>query len=354
MGTVDAEAMDGDGTMAECQVCRTLHDLENGEFSEFTSTYPGGIDRNIIVGIGPHGRVIAIASKHLEDSSDLVIDWDLRQAAIRWLDDHGIAQDPRIRPFISFGKLEYHSESNIHDSNFYPPLAGVSPSLPAANDRNFKLTSPEDSPHPHVFVNVFILRFHTELPIPLVDEYARVAQVYAGALIGKKVRVSQMGRTFIDDDGYKRDNTVEIVGDWEEPFVIEDDCLFCRTMTEESIERRVAGFQWQMDREANNALSQQGDESPEGRRKVAELFKDAKSLIPAPLIYLPFHLKYKMCIEWNHVVRDWMQEDPRYSYAKGRYFVVWTERLGGPCMKQTRSYPYSSASLTGYSGFLWS
>ena len=121
----------------------------------------------------------------------------------------------------------------------------------------------------------------------LADEITLIAQKYTGHLYGHPTRAGQYntveaGKVFIDYETA-----------WEEPLVFPDDCEFCqRTLSDERIELRVAGFQAAIDKEVR---AQRGSES-------------------FPLTDLPLYLKRRMCIEWNHAFKRYLDTKPYLYY----------------------------------------
>ncbi len=121
----------------------------------------------------------------------------------------------------------------------------------------------------------------------LADEIALIAQKYTGYLYGHPTRAGQYntleaGKVFVEYDKV-----------WEEPIVFPDDCEFCqRTLSDERVIHRVEGFQAAIDKEVR---AQRGRES-------------------FPLTDLPLHLKRRMCIEWNHAFKRYLDSKPYLYY----------------------------------------
>lgn len=232
-----------------------------------------------------------------------------------------------------------------------------------------------------VTTNVRAIVSYSQWPIIVADRMAEAAQGMVGYFTGHSVKVEQMGplKTGVFGDF---DTTVEMSDQaWTEPFELSDDCVFCRKMTDQSVLDRVAGFQWAMDKEVANrfgaGLSQQGthgddgtinvnvpkhhnyDDTIEGRRAYHQELKawyvDHPTLLKVvPLIDLPIELQRTLCIQWNHAVRDYLKEDPRFIYREedGMYFWMAVKRSDAtkeliPEFK-TRSQERSAALLLGF------
>ncbi len=182
-------------------------------------------------------------------------------------------------------------------------------------------------------------RFTVSLPHSLADEHTLLAQRYAGALVGHPYRAGQQR---VDALTIERRR-------WKEPAVVADDCIFCVRLTDEEAERRVLGFQFQMDIEATRTKSYHfqtwiESDSPDvpdpkvfegvkasqaNLRRFVELFQDVKTderpngwkTRPFPLVDLPMRLKRKLCIEWNHIYTKWMEEtDTQYDFEQHIFF----------------------------------
>lgn len=178
-------------------------------------------------------------------------------------------------------------------------------------------------------------------PQAIADQHTLIAQRYAGYFIGHGFRAAQQ----------REDPTAIQVesAPWKEPLVVGDDCVFCRRLTDEDAERRVAGYQHAIDIEVLRPHAQQyrewlvagGDDVPEieevqidevvmrcgvsmsqaNRRRFIEKFGDSMKVRSLPMIDLPLRLKRKLCIEWNHLYRDWMAETEGVEYdAENREF----------------------------------
>lgn len=175
------------------------------------------------------------------------------------------------------------------------------------------------------------MRAVVELPQTLADEHTLIAQRYAGYFVGHPYRAAQqrVGPDAISVDTAKA---------WKEPSVTADDCVFCRRLTDDDAVRRVAGYQHAIDIEvlrphalayatwlgSSTRLSEapnDGDEKPRGlnasaadRRAFIQTHCDILQIQPYPMVNLPLRLKRKLCIEWNHMYRDWMRGHPDIRY----------------------------------------
>lgn len=173
-------------------------------------------------------------------------------------------------------------------------------------------------------------------PHALADEHTLVAQRYAGYFVGHPYRNSQQTRT-VEIDRRRR---------WKEPAIVADDCLFCARLTDEVAERRVAGYQYQIDIESTRMKRQYFTEwidtgssdvpepgiyesSKVNLRRFCELFQDVARedrpdgwvTRPLPFIMLPLRLKRKLCIEWNHLYLPWMEENGlEYDFEKREFW----------------------------------
>lgn len=182
---------------------------------------------------------------------------------------------------------------------------------------------------------------HIKVPFPqeLADEHTLLAQKYAGALVGHPYRAGQQR---VDALTIERRR-------WKEPAVVADDCIFCVRLTDEEAERRIRGFQHQMDIESTRSkttyfldwLESGSPDVPdpladrytkptqENIRRFVELFQDVRTekrpngwnTRPFPLVDLPLRLKRKLCIEWNHIYTKWMAgTDTQYDFEERIFF----------------------------------
>lgn len=191
----------------------------------------------------------------------------------------------------------------------------------------------------------------------IADKLAIIAQKYAGFFTGVQYRFDQQSPYLISTTT----NTlrgITLGKPWKEPTVISDTCDFCQHTTDERVIERVAGYQHQIDieiirgknlyylswlqsnsediveREWVKSIVEESGQIEVGksnsalnRRKFIELHQDnpretrsgadrpngweRKAL---PLVDLPLRLKRKLCIEWNHVYRDFLRDNPDISY----------------------------------------
>jgi hypothetical protein len=185
------------------------------------------------------------------------------------------------------------------------------------------------------------MRYPVDPPPSLADQHTLVAQRYAGYFVGHPYRAAQqrVGPGAIQVDRSRP---------WREPAVVSDDCEFCRRLTDDEAERRVAGYQHAIDIEVlrPHALAYAewlGSDAPvvveevniagvvkrrgvgasqANRRKFIETHGDVMDVKPLPLIDLPLRLKRKLCIEWNHLYRDWLREHPdiQYDFATRTFY----------------------------------
>jgi hypothetical protein len=134
----------------------------------------------------------------------------------------------------------------------------------------------------------------------LADEWTLIAQKYAGYFYGHPVRA---GQTF----GKAPQVWVEADKVWEEPLVFPDDCQFCQITTDDRVRARVKGYQKAIDIEVRN-YSAGG--SYWGVPANAWL-PDLQSI---QLTELPFHLQKRLCIEWNHAFKAWLDSQTALEY----------------------------------------
>lgn len=202
------------------------------------------------------------------------------------------------------------------------------------------------------------------------DRLAIIAQRYAGFFVGKQYNFDQQTVFVVTTPDLKG---IHLGKPWKEPIVISDDCDFCKHTTDERAVERVAGYQHQIDIEILRSksrfytawLRENGPDviehewvkeptaesgqievgkvaSAANRRRFIELHQDVprqtsigsdrpsgwkqKSL---PIVDLPLRLKRKMCIEWNHVYRDYLKDNPSVSYDfEARIFLKDMPELG--------------------------
>ena len=179
------------------------------------------------------------------------------------------------------------------------------------------------------------MRVAVPLPQSLADEHTLIAQKYAGYFVGHPYRAGQQrtGPGAIQVDRSKP---------WREPSVVADACDFCGKLSDEEAARRVAGYQHAIDIEVLRAraasfadwLSTANEDVPEieeavvagetvrrgvtnsaaNRRKFLETHNKEFDVTALSMIELPLRLKRKLCIEWNHLYRDWLGEHPDTWY----------------------------------------
>lgn len=173
-------------------------------------------------------------------------------------------------------------------------------------------------------------------PQELADAHTLVAQRYAGYLVGHPYRNRQQSLSV----------TVDRQHVWKEPAIVADDCIFCVRLTDAEAVERVLGFQFAVDKEAthmkriylNAWVAAASPDVPEPQipngsrrnlRKFCELFADMVTekrpngwkLRPLPFCTLPLRLQRKLCIEWNHLYLEWMQEnDLQYDFEKHEFW----------------------------------
>jgi hypothetical protein len=326
-----ADAMtDADNERLGCYVCLFHENELRGDARSRVYTVNG---TEVVVGIGKGGRLVAHTKEHRPLKSTPEV-FEFRQALLRWIDEH-LPLDRRVLPLLTFGPMSRASNAHTAEHRLYPPVLTIASEGVENCERLYDPTGDAKDGkyvHPHLFANVFELIAHLEWPLRVADAYVNVAQQFAGYFWGKNVTAGQMKTVSTDERGEKDSSVVMTDETWVEPIELVDDCPMCQRMTDESVEERVEGFQW-------------------------EINKESRSLKPLPLNTLPHRLKLTLCVMWNHVVRDWLKEDPRYCYADGHYYVVWTERLGGIDPRPTRSDSYGAttyaAAMAQAAGVMW-
>ena len=62
--------------------------------------------------------------------------------------------------------------------------------------------------------------------------------------------------------------------------------------------------------------------SPRNRRRFIELHAEKFETVGVNMIELPLRLKRKLCIEWNHLYRDWLRANPgtHYDFEKREFY----------------------------------
>ena len=129
----------------------------------------------------------------------------------------------------------------------------------------------------------------------LADDIALIAQKYVGYLYGHPTRAGQFGKGDAGKVYVDYDKT------WEEPLAFADDCEFCeKTLDDERVINRVEGFQEAINREVRAG---RGDEA-------------------FPLTDLPLYLKRRLCIEWNHAFKAYLDSKP-YLYYDFEKREIW-------------------------------
>jgi len=190
------------------------------------------------------------------------------------------------------------------------------------------------------------------VPIPqnLADAHTQTAQKYAGHFVGHPYRAGQQrtgpGAIRVD---YERK--------WQEPAVFSDRCDFCRRLTDESAVQRVAGYQHALDIEvmraraagfadwlaaarkdvpdveevviAGERIRRGVSNSAANRRAYIERHEKEFDVSSLRMIDLPLRLKRKLCIEWNHLYRDWLTLHPKiwYDFEDQEFYREVDERV---------------------------
>lgn len=198
-----------------------------------------------------------------------------------------------------------------------------------------------------ISTNIHAVVNHNMWPIYIADEMTILAQNMVGYFTGKPTTGAQMKPLRTGPYGEIDESVKMSDEEWTEPFELADDCVFCQKMTDESVADRIAGFQWAMDKEVANrfgaGLGLRGeeygpsdvpkhydhDDTATQRReyhdKLVPFYEEHPRLFKViPLIDLPLHLQRTLCIQWNHVVRDFIAADPRLIYRAedDMYFYI--------------------------------
>jgi hypothetical protein len=168
----------------------------------------------------------------------------------------------------------------------------------------------------------------------LADRWALKAQSYAGYFYGHPTRAGQFGKA--DNGRVFVDKTLK----WQAPLARADRCEFCLLLTDQRAEERIAGFQAAMDIEVINRgfgkshyyslwLQKKGltgellrELSHRNRRAFIEEWQDQPNphrehgwnATGLDLTKLPLYLKRRLCVEWNHILRDYLVEKPFLYY----------------------------------------
>ena len=210
----------------------------------------------------------------------------------------------------------------------------------------------------------------------VADKIAIIAQKYAGYFTGTDYRFDQQAHYAVADPlttpRSQRSKGIHLGKKWKEPTVLVDDCDFCKRLTDAEAVRRVAGYQHQIDieilrsktghysdwlRSGDPSITEFQEEkqrvrchpddanetppyhyieetvvigksnSAANRRKFIELTQDVPRVTKSgkkrptgwehksmPIVDLPLRAKRKMCVEWNHVYRDYLKEHPLVTY----------------------------------------
>ncbi len=180
-------------------------------------------------------------------------------------------------------------------------------------------------------VTTKLIRVTVTPPQSLADAHTLVAQKYAGYFLGHPYRAAQqkVGPNAIEIDWSR---------EWREPPVVADDCEFCARLTDAEAERRLAGYQYAIDIEAirpygaqyadwlartsgETALGALTSQLPsmsgidaKRRRQFLEEHEGTFLHRAISMVSLPLRLKRKLCIEWNHLYVDWLQQEPGVRY----------------------------------------
>lgn len=147
----------------------------------------------------------------------------------------------------------------------------------------------------------------------LANAWTAAAQRYAGYFYGHPTTAEQQ-RAPVHVD-YERT--------WDEPLVFADNCAFCQATTDSRVEERIRGYQAAIDIEVVRSkshhwvywLTTRGkDGSHETRRQFVQENEGRWKHLAIDLTKLPAHLKRRLCIEWNHLLRDWLAANPVFEY----------------------------------------
>lgn len=221
------------------------------------------------------------------------------------------------------------------------------------------------------------------------DKITLIAQRYAGYFIGHPYSFDQQAGWQVQIDPTKRGIHVEKKA-WKEPVVLADDCEFCKRLTDESAESRVAGFQHQIDievlrvktgfyhtwleecgpdvvefleRDIELETEDEGsatvrvacgrENSAANRRAFIRTEQDKPRLTRSganrpdgwmqkalPMVDLPLRLKRKMCIEWNHVYVEYLEQNPTviYDFERKDFFMEMPELGPSECCDGMQAY----------------
>ncbi len=154
----------------------------------------------------------------------------------------------------------------------------------------------------------------------LADAWTLEAQRFVGYWHGYGVRGTQLAA------GVWRDPDAPV---WSEPLDEADTCPFCEITNDEQVDRRIRGFQHELDNEVlrlnlwvRKALyeehivleSADGDKLREQLATAYERWPTEFQPAPYDFTSLPFYLKWRLCVRWNHLLRDWLAAHPDYEY----------------------------------------
>ena len=170
----------------------------------------------------------------------------------------------------------------------------------------------------------------------LADRWAGEAQRFVGYWHGVHVTGVQLAET------------VRVTTEpWVEPLDDSDDCEWCQKLDEAEVYRRILGFQHEMDAEVvringtwlHLARHEDGleritySDNPEtfahyhellldSQTRYADQFRVKKIQMVYDFLALPFYLQRRLCARWNHVLRDWLAENPKWVYDSERREIV--------------------------------
>ncbi len=171
----------------------------------------------------------------------------------------------------------------------------------------------------------------------LADEWTLIAQRFVGYWHGYPVQGLQL-------------SPVTLIGDqaWVEPMDESDDCSFCTATSPERVEARILGYQHALDKEFirinSVAVSQAADvwryekkhgarEKDFGETRIEALahdnYNDYRILVTwvernckdedieahsYEFVDLPYYLKFRLCVLWNHALNRWLGAHPEFMY----------------------------------------
>lgn len=326
----------------KCEACTILHTVHDGLKELYTYTNepaPGPVVLFV------QRRLCAIWPAHDGGSDQGMIRPLLEAALLEWVRENTdwLAEDRdprRASLFIQTARfIEQDSSRSV--AGFYQQLAHSAFHFSGAMMSPAVPVQPETTPHSILYLNILDGDTSSRIPQGISDAISAVTQEFIGYFHGNSVSSGQMATLEFDAFGNVHDPSVQVHAGqvWVEPFELPDDCVFCQRTTPERVRERIDGFQWAMDKEVSCSVQYNmvhgypqymiGGQPGEWEKRAAYRKEQIEWESEHPeglhsyyLFDLPEHLQQVLVTKWNHVWRDWIAEDPRYTWRDGELWFL--------------------------------